>query len=148
MSLLLIQSQPIAGNIHEHCMHRGGVPRRPAPPTHLLSHSWPTSHHQAQLPQQDPPPVGQQAHSSSTHTVDVQTIGDIPATQTAGVLEVGVCKERTYTRTCTFCVDTAAANNAAQRVGEMHVGMITATPHMHRTLLLSSNRQLKQMYCE
>ena len=29
-------------------------------------------------------------------TVDVQTVGGVPATQTAGVLEVGVCKERTY----------------------------------------------------
>ena len=30
--------------------------------------------------------------------VDVQTIGVEPATQTAGVLDVGVCKERTYRR--------------------------------------------------
>jgi hypothetical protein len=30
--------------------------------------------------------------------VDVQTIGVVPATQTAGVLDVGVCKERTYRR--------------------------------------------------
>jgi hypothetical protein len=29
-------------------------------------------------------------------TMDVQTIGDVPATQTAGVVEVGVCKKRTY----------------------------------------------------
>jgi hypothetical protein len=35
-------------------------------------------------------------HASPTHLVDVQTIEDVPATQTAGVLEVGVCKERTY----------------------------------------------------
>jgi hypothetical protein len=31
-------------------------------------------------------------------SLDVQTIGNVPATQTAGVLEVGVCKERTYRR--------------------------------------------------
>jgi hypothetical protein len=34
----------------------------------------------------------------TTATVDVQTIGDVPATQTAGVVGVGVCKERTYRR--------------------------------------------------
>jgi hypothetical protein len=30
--------------------------------------------------------------------MDVQIIGDVPATQAAGVLKVGVCKERTYRR--------------------------------------------------
>jgi hypothetical protein len=38
------------------------------------------------------------ADSTLSVAEDVQTIGDVPATQTAGVVEVGVCKERTYRR--------------------------------------------------
>ena len=42
--------------------------------------------------------VSEQGGPATPCTLDVQTNGDVLATQTAGVLEVGVCKERTYRR--------------------------------------------------
>jgi hypothetical protein len=80
-------------------------------------------------------------HPLCAHTptvgVDVQTIGVVPATQTAGVVDVGVCKERTYRRQVTWHSTTTACAGAA-RYACLQGSLPAATPPTEIQSMLSA----------